>query len=499
VRITLFQLLISSAQLLQIPGLTNSEGFLDFIRESKDIPDFNQKTGTFMRGIRRLSTTLVNPTPQSLDTPAEHISVIEKHWLESVLDEADPGAFEWSWIKAGEPVTMQVASFEALEEKNAAFTHTYKCVVACIGSTWEMHKRYSQFEKLWTDLEKADNDGCSDLSRPGKSLITLGILDAEGLKQRRKDLDKFARAVVSRVELLNKEAQAVVWHFLGVHRIFQDETKSKEVLDAIHQGDHRLEKRKSSMQGFQAEAMAAAAAEQLAGADVECTSGQIREQPRSEHMNEDSDKQRNSFSFSTLDQADPGAFEWSWIKAGEPVTMQVASFEALEDAATNTNTHVYKCVVACIGSTWEMHKRYSQFEKLWTDLEKADNDGCSDLSRPGKSLITLGILDAEGLKQRRKDLDKFARAVMSRVELLNKEAQAVVWHFLGVHRIFQDETGARRILEALEVEGKQQNDSDSESERRGSAEVLASEIGELARRASAWFGSSVSLEDTCSN
>ena len=70
--------------------------------------------------------------------------------------------------------------------------------------------------------------------------MTLGILDADGLEQRRMDLDKFARAVMSRMELLNKDGQAVVWHFLGVHRVFQEQSGAKQVLGSIREGEHGL-------------------------------------------------------------------------------------------------------------------------------------------------------------------------------------------------------------------------------------------------------------------
>jgi hypothetical protein len=408
---------------------------------------------TFIRGSGQVSTneTDAKSTPEPLLNPEssadEKIVVIQKHWLKAVLDEADPNAFEWSWIDTRKQVKMQVAGLEALEDLATDHTHTYKCIVACMGKAWEMYKRYSQFEKLWADLEQADSDGCSDMNCPSKSLITLGILDADGLEQRCKDLDKFARAVMSRMELLNKAGQVVVWHFLGVHRIFPEETGASEVLASIHEGDEDLVERKASVV--------------LIGTNTELPVGLSSGLPMGEQSEQNEQQQEAGVqtltlsNTSTRDEVDPNAFEWSWIDTSKQVKMQVAGLEALEASST----HTYKCIVACMGKAWEMYKRYSQFEKLWADLEQADSDGCSDMNCPSKSLITLGILDADGLEQRCKDLDKFARAVMSRMELLNKAGQVVVWHFLGVHRTFPEETGASEVLAVSKQESERDEDS----------------------------------------
>jgi hypothetical protein len=153
--------------------------------------------------------------------------------------------------------------------------------------------------------------------------------------------------------------------------------------------------------------------------------------------------------FECLDRAEPGEFEWSWIKEGERVKAQVPSFEPLEDEATNTKTHAYVCSITLRDTSWEVRKRFSQFEKLGSDLEEVDADGCSDMIFPSKSLLTFGILGDDGLEQRRKDLDKFMRAVVSRIDLLTLAAQAVVWHFLSVHRYFGKQTAVKQVLAAV--------------------------------------------------
>jgi hypothetical protein len=166
----------------------------------------------------------------------------------------------------------------------------------------------------------------------------------------------------------------------------------------------------------------------------------------------------------SLDSAPAGEFEWSWIKEGEPVKVQVPKFEPLEDEKTNTKTHTYVCSVAVREMCWDTRKRFSQFEKLWTDLEEADADGCNDMIFPSKSRLTFGILGDDGLEQRRKDLDRFMRSLMSRMDLLAPAAQAVVWHFLNVHRYFGKQSGVKNALKALkEREALEGNEPQSQS------------------------------------
>jgi hypothetical protein len=188
--------------------------------------------------------------------------------LEADDDEDDDGdnadgddLLPWEALAQQQTLQLDVDSFEELFEDEGATSsnfltgiigqtrkYTFVMFVVLGARQWVLRKRFSQFEKLWLQLEGELGSGENAPVFPSKAHLSLGILDEEGLEQRRHELNEFMQHLVARCqgrqrrtsharvlprELQNKKklsylGRGAVWEFLEVEEQLRIEEAAEE-------------------------------------------------------------------------------------------------------------------------------------------------------------------------------------------------------------------------------------------------------------------------------